>query len=132
MIFLRNLLRAPLRSLMTVLGIAAGVALFAAVSAITADLRQQIGAAIDAEKIRFVGCSNWTVPRIREAQAYAEKNDRPTFVISQVRWSLAKVNPESQKDPGLVEMDDNMRHYHRETGLAVAAYSSRSSRSPTR
>ena len=48
MIFLRNLLRAPLRSLMTVLGIAAGVALFAAVSAITADLRQQIGAAIDA------------------------------------------------------------------------------------
>ena len=47
MIFLRNVLRAPLRALMTVLGIAAGVALFAAVSAITADLRQQIGAAID-------------------------------------------------------------------------------------
>jgi aryl-alcohol dehydrogenase-like predicted oxidoreductase len=83
-----------------------------------------LGAAIDAEKIRFIGCSNWTVPRIREAQAYAEKNDRPTFVISQVRWSLAKVNPESQKDAGLVEMDDTMRHYHRETGLAAAAYSS--------
>jgi len=48
MIFLRNVLRAPLRSLMTVLGIAAGVALFAAVSAITADLRQQISGAIDA------------------------------------------------------------------------------------
>jgi len=47
MIFLRNVLRAPLRALMTVLGIAAGVALFAAVSAIAADLRQQIGAAID-------------------------------------------------------------------------------------
>lgn len=47
MIFLRNLLRAPLRTLMTVLGIAAGVALFAAVSAITADLRQQIAGAID-------------------------------------------------------------------------------------
>lgn len=48
MIFLRNLWRAPLRTLMTVLGIAAGVALFAAVSAITADLRQQIAGAIDA------------------------------------------------------------------------------------
>jgi putative ABC transport system permease protein len=47
MIFLRNLLRAPMRTLMTVLGIAAGVALFAAVSAITADLRQQIAGAID-------------------------------------------------------------------------------------
>ncbi len=48
MIFLRNLLRAPLRTLMTVLGIAAGVALFAAVSAITTDLRAQIAGAIEA------------------------------------------------------------------------------------
>lgn len=48
MIFLRNLLRAPLRTLMTVAGIAAGVALFAAVSAITDDLRAQIAGAIDA------------------------------------------------------------------------------------
>jgi putative ABC transport system permease protein len=46
MIFLRNVQRAPLRSLLTVLGIAAGVALFVAVSAITADLRQQITGAI--------------------------------------------------------------------------------------
>jgi putative ABC transport system permease protein len=45
-IFLRNLLRAPVRALMTVMGIAAGVALFAAVSAITADLRRQIESAI--------------------------------------------------------------------------------------
>jgi putative ABC transport system permease protein len=48
MIFLRNALRAPVRSLMTVLGIAAGVALFTAVSAITTDLQQQISGAIDA------------------------------------------------------------------------------------
>lgn len=48
MIFVRNVLRAPLRSLVTVLGVAAGVALFAAVSAITGDLRQQIAGAIEA------------------------------------------------------------------------------------
>lgn len=54
MIFLRNVLRAPLRNLLTVLGIAAGVALFAAVSAITADLRQQIGGAIDAYRYDVV------------------------------------------------------------------------------
>lgn len=83
-----------------------------------------LGAAVDADKIRYLGCSNWTVPRIREAQAYAEKVDRPTFVINQMRWSLARVNPDSQKIPGLVEMDDAMRHFHRETGLAAAAYSS--------
>ncbi len=46
MIFWRNVLRARVRSLMTVLGIAAGVGLFAAATAITTDLRQQIGSAI--------------------------------------------------------------------------------------
>jgi len=54
MIFLRNLLRAPLRSWMTVLGISAGVALYAAVSAITLDLRQQIAGAIDAYRYDVV------------------------------------------------------------------------------
>lgn len=54
MIFLRNLRRAPLRSLMTVLGISAGVALYAAVSAITLDLRQQIAGAIDAYRYDVV------------------------------------------------------------------------------
>jgi putative ABC transport system permease protein len=48
MIFWRNLLRARVRSLMTVLGIAAGVGLFAAATAITTDLRQQIASAIGA------------------------------------------------------------------------------------
>jgi putative ABC transport system permease protein len=53
-IFLRNVLRAPLRSVMTVLGISAGVALYAAVSAITLDLRQQIAGAIDAYRYDVV------------------------------------------------------------------------------
>ena len=54
MIFLRNVLRAPLRSWMTVLGISAGVALYAAVSAITMDLRQQIAGAIEAYRYDVV------------------------------------------------------------------------------
>lgn len=45
MIFLRNVLRAPARSLMTVLGVAVGIALFVAITAITLDLRQQLGGA---------------------------------------------------------------------------------------
>ncbi|NJD19405.1 MAG: ABC transporter permease [Gemmatimonadetes bacterium] len=44
MIFLRNVLRAPARSLMTSLGIASGVALFVGVTASTSDLRQQLAA----------------------------------------------------------------------------------------
>ncbi len=42
MISLRNVLRAPARSIMTALGVAAGVALFVAITAITVDVRQQI------------------------------------------------------------------------------------------
>ena len=44
MIFLRNALRAPARSIMTSFGIGAGVGLFVAVTAITRDLREQLSA----------------------------------------------------------------------------------------
>ena len=51
---LRNVLRAPARSFMTALGVAAGVALFVAVNAITLDVRQQIGGAINAYNMEVV------------------------------------------------------------------------------
>ena len=54
MIFLRNVWRAKVRSLMTVLGVAAGVALFVAITAITTDLRQQIAGAAQAYELEVV------------------------------------------------------------------------------
>lgn len=54
MIFLRNLLRARLRSLMTVLGVAVGVALFVSITAITTDLRSQIAEAVGAYRMEVV------------------------------------------------------------------------------
>lgn len=54
MIFLRNLLRAPARSLMTALGIAAGIGLFVAISAITIDLHEQIGGVASAYTLEVV------------------------------------------------------------------------------
>lgn len=45
MISLRNLLRAPARSLLTTVGISAGIALFVALSAITTDIHQQVASA---------------------------------------------------------------------------------------
>ncbi|NUN60694.1 MAG: ABC transporter permease [Burkholderiaceae bacterium] len=54
MIFLQNILRAPVRSVMTTLGIAGGVALFVAVIAITNDLREQIAEAIGAYNLEMV------------------------------------------------------------------------------
>jgi putative ABC transport system permease protein len=54
MIFLRNVHRAWLRSLMTVLGIAGGVALFAAILAMTTDLQKQLRGAIGAYSLEVV------------------------------------------------------------------------------
>ncbi|MFM1991975.1 MAG: Macrolide export ATP-binding/permease protein MacB [Pseudomonadota bacterium] len=54
MIFVRNLLRAPARSLMTALGIAAGIGLFVAISAITIDLHAQITGVAEAYTLEVV------------------------------------------------------------------------------
>lgn len=54
MIFLRNVWRAPARSLMTALGIAAGVGLFVAISAITIDLHEQIAGVANAYTLEVV------------------------------------------------------------------------------
>ncbi|MBN2583443.1 MAG: aldo/keto reductase, partial [Planctomycetes bacterium] len=80
--------------------------------------------AVDAGKIGYVACSNWQTERIAAAQQYAREHGRPQFVADQMRWSLARVNPESQSIPGLVEMDDRLHAYHRETGMAAVPYSS--------
>jgi aryl-alcohol dehydrogenase-like predicted oxidoreductase len=77
-----------------------------------------------AGKVAWSGCSNWTADRIRAAQAYADRAGKPRFVIDQMRWSLASVNRSEQRIPGLVEMDEPLHAYHRESGLAAAAYSS--------
>ena len=54
MIFLRNVFRSRARSLLTALGVGAGVALFVAVTAITLDIRQQIGGAVAAYNMEVV------------------------------------------------------------------------------
>ena len=51
MISIRNVLRAPARSLLTALGVAAGVALFVGITAIIVDVRKQIGGAISSYNV---------------------------------------------------------------------------------
>jgi aryl-alcohol dehydrogenase-like predicted oxidoreductase len=83
-----------------------------------------LAAAVAAKKIRYFACSNWTAGRIAAAQDYAAAHGRPGFVANQPRWSLARVNPESQADQTLVEMDDDLYAYHLKANLPAVAYSS--------
>jgi aryl-alcohol dehydrogenase-like predicted oxidoreductase len=77
-----------------------------------------------AGKVRYYGCSNWRVPRIAAAQAYATKHGYTGFVADQMQWSLAQPAPGARSDPTMVAMDEELYRYHRETGMPAVPYSS--------
>ncbi len=49
---------------------------------------------VKAGKIRYFGCSNWSVSRIEKAQSWAAEHGIDGFVANQVNWSLAVIDPE--------------------------------------
>ena len=73
--------------------------------------------------IRYYGCSNWSVDRIKAAQAYAKKKSLTGFVCNQVMWSLADINRSGIQDKTLALMDSETYNYHKETDLCAMAYS---------
>jgi aryl-alcohol dehydrogenase-like predicted oxidoreductase len=89
-----------------------------------ADIMDTLADQVQAGRIRYFGCSNWTLPRIREAQAYARGQRQPGFVANQMKWSLAVPDPKAGGDPTMVAMDRAMHAFHRETGLAAVPFSS--------
>jgi aryl-alcohol dehydrogenase-like predicted oxidoreductase len=73
-------------------------------------------------KIRYYGCSNWSLSRIIEASKYAKEHNIAGFVCNQLMWSLADVNYKGIGDKTLVLMDEDTYEYHKKTGLNVMAY----------
>ncbi len=73
-------------------------------------------------KIRYYGCSNWTLDRIMQADAAALKCGFRGFVCNQLMWSLARVNYGNVGDKTLVPMDKATYDYHAATGLAAMGY----------
>ncbi len=72
--------------------------------------------------IRAYGCSNWTLPRIREAARCARETGALGFKCNQLLWSLADVRMAALGDPTMVAMDAETYAYHSETGLSAMAY----------
>lgn len=77
-----------------------------------------------AGKIRYYGCSNWTLARIQEAQKVAEQEGFQGFTCNQLMWSLADIHFDGLTDKTFVLMDKPTYEYHAETGLNVMAYMS--------
>ncbi len=79
---------------------------------------------LETGKVKYVGCSNWRAPRIREANEYARTHGLCGFVANQPQWSLAVPNREALSDPErLVVFGAQDYAWHSETGMAVIAYS---------
>lgn len=67
---------------------------------------------------------HWTIARICEAQSYARSKGTLGFAANQMLWSLAVADLGKGADPTLVGMDEEMKAYHVETGLAAIPYTS--------
>ena len=75
-----------------------------------------------AGKVRHYGCSNWTVERMREADAVAADLGIERFVIDEIEMNLAKSARKNDQDC-CKWFDSKYEAYHSETGMAVGAYS---------
>lgn len=98
------------------------------------DPRREVGSIMDAlnaqiarGRVRYLGASNWTIPRIEAANAYAARRGLAGFVIAQQQWSLAQSNlpyPLNLRgpDPTCVRLSDADVAWHASTGFPVMAY----------
>ncbi len=75
-------------------------------------------------KIRYYGCSNWTLPRIKSAMEYAKEKGYRGFVMNQGLLNAGSDNAGPLQDDTLVRIDPEMRAYHKEhPEILATAYS---------
>ena len=79
---------------------------------------------VRAGRLRYLGCSNWHINRIREANEYAAANGLEGFAANQPMWSLAVPDLANWPDQTLVAMDAEGLEFHREMQVAAIPYSS--------
>ncbi len=74
--------------------------------------------------VRFLGASNWTVERIREANDYANAHGLTPFSASQIQWSYAKTDLKAMGDDTLIIMDEATHRAYLDMNLPVFAFES--------
>jgi len=79
---------------------------------------------VEKGQIRYLGCSNWTAKRIRDANRYAYRNSLAPFVVSQIHWSLAETTPQQWGDSTLVCMNKEEYDFYEMTRIPVIAFAS--------
>lgn len=74
--------------------------------------------------VRFLGVSNWTGKRIKEANNYAEKKKLMPLSLSQICYSLAETTPSLMNDDTIVCMNEEEYNWYKETEFPIMAFSS--------
>lgn len=88
-----------------------------------AEIMEVLGQQVQLGKIGAIGCSNWQVSRIAEAQTYAGTSGLPPFVASQAFWSLAIANPGAFAADHVL-IDDAALQFCAAQSMPVVAYTS--------
>lgn len=73
-------------------------------------------------KIKYYGCSNWSISRTIEAQQYAKEHGYLGFVCNQIMACLADVNEDSLISRQMIVLDKEFKKYHNETKMNLMAY----------
>ncbi len=84
------------------------------------ELMKALDKQVKAGKIRVLGASNWTMKRIREANALAEANGFTPFKVSQIEWSMAYLEKSHLADPTTLVMDETELAAYKEDKDKVA------------
>ena len=75
-------------------------------------------------KIKYYGCSNWTLSRLIEAENAASHLGFTGFGCNQIRFGLADLNVNAIKDKTTVAMDSEFFTWHENTKKPAMAYTS--------
>ncbi|MBQ2957639.1 MAG: aldo/keto reductase [Clostridia bacterium] len=73
-------------------------------------------------KARAVGCSNWTIGRIIEANEFAEANGLTPLSTCQIHFSLALTTAAQSKDVTHVPMNDIEFGWYEESGFPIMGF----------
>ena len=73
-------------------------------------------------KTRAVGCSNWTIGRIIEANEFARKNGLAPLSLCQIHFSLARTTAAQTKDVTHVPMSDVEFEWYEESRFPIMGF----------
>lgn len=88
------------------------------------DIIDTLEKAVKDGKIRYYAASNWSVERIKEADAYAASIGSHGFAANQLMFSLADITHSGVEDKTLELMDEKTYAFHFKTKMSVLSFTS--------